>query len=70
MTMCARYLSEDALISAMARWLRSLPSLTDNVAVVISLRDAGFAPRDIRDHREAAITYEMKRRLAFDRRFA
>lgn len=67
--MCNRYLSEDALISAMARWLRSLPTLTDNVAVVISLRDAGFAPRDIRDFRAKAVNYEMTRRLAFDRRF-
>ena len=62
--MCSRYINEDVLVSAMARWLRSVPSLSDKVAVVWALRDGGFAPRDIRDHHLAAITYEATRRLA------
>jgi hypothetical protein len=67
--MCSRYINESVLISAMAKWLKDVPCLTDNSAVVWALKKAGFAPRDIRDYRNAAIHAEMCRRLAFDRRF-
>lgn len=65
--MCSRYLHEDALISAMARWLRQLPSLENTKDAVIALRDAGFAPRDIRDFMQPAIVAERSRRLAYAR---
>ena len=65
--MCSRYINEAYLISAMAKWLRDVPTLSDTVSVVFALRDGGFARRDIRDFREAAITAERSRRLAYAR---
>lgn len=65
--MCSRYVNEAALISAMAKMLKSLPTLEDTAAVIWALRNAGFACRDIRDYRDAAITAEKSRRLVYAR---